>query len=156
MRRMLARFQGPGPGGPARQLSLLSIRQEGDHAQFAGDGTAAHPSLYDRDVLAVLPFQSSPTRFVIPVYVMTRDLLTLYEPQAPATDVQRFDLPAERFWITLGNLPETAAPPSVSAYDPLLGESTPARLVSREGGTAVFEIAATDYPRLLSLEYPGA
>jgi hypothetical protein len=156
MRRMLARFQGPGTGGPARQLSLLSIRQEGNHAQFIGDGTAAHPSLYDRDVLAVLPFQSSPSRFVIPLYVMTRNLLTLYEPQAPASDVHRFDLPAERFWITLGNLPETTAPPSVSAYDPLLDESTPARLVSRAGETAVFEVAATDYPRLLSIEYPGA
>jgi len=156
MRRMLARFQGPGPQGPARQLSLVSIRQEGDHAQFAGDGTAAHPPLYDRDVLAVLPFQSSPTRFVIPVYVMTRDLLTLYEPLAPDSDVHRFDLPAERFWITLDNLPETADPPAVSAYDPLLNESTPARLVSREGTSAVFEVAATDYPRLLSIEYPGA
>jgi hypothetical protein len=156
MRRMLARFQGPGPEGPARQLSLLSIRQEGDHAQFAGDGTAAHPPLYDRDVLAVLPFQSSPARFVIPVYVMTRDLLTLYEPLAPDTDIHRFDLPAERFWVTLGNLPETAKPPTVSAYDPLLDEATPARLVSREGATAVFEIAATDYPRLLSIDYSGA
>jgi hypothetical protein len=155
MRRMLARFQGPGPGGPARQLSLLSIRQEGNHAQFVGDGSAAHPSLYDRDVLAVLPFQASPTRFVIPVYVMTRDLLTLYEPGAPASDIHRFDLPAERFWITLGNLPETAEPPSVSAYDPLLDESTPARMVSREGDSAVFEVTATDYPRLLNIEYPG-
>jgi len=107
-------------------------------------------------VLAVLPFQSSPTRFVIPVYVMTRDLLTLYEPQAPASDIHRFDLPSERFWITLGNLPQTAEPPSVSAYDPLLDESTPARMVSREGDSAVFEVAATDYPRLLSIEYPGS
>jgi hypothetical protein len=156
MRRMLAQFQGPGPQGPARQLTLLSIRQEGNHAQFTGDGTAPHPDLYDRDVLAVLPFQSSPTRFVIPVYVMTRDLLTLYEPLAPASDIHRFDLPAERFWITLGNLPETADPPAVSAYDPLLNESTPARLVSREGTTAVFEIAATDYPRLLNIDYPGS
>jgi hypothetical protein len=155
MRRMLSRFQGPGPEGPARQLSLVSIRQEGDHAQFAGDGTAAHPPLYDRDVLAVLPFQASPTRFVIPVYVMTRDLLTLYEPLAPDTDIHRFDLPAERFWITLGNLPATANPPAVSAYDPLLNEATPARLVSREGTSAVFEIAATDYPRLLSIDYSG-
>jgi hypothetical protein len=106
-------------------------------------------------VLAVLPFQSSPTRFVIPVYVMTRDLLTLYEPEAPVGDVHRFDLPNENFEITLGNLPETAAPPTVGAYDPLLGQSTPARLVSREGSSAVFELAATDYPRVLTLEYPG-
>ncbi len=152
-RNMLSRFQGPGPGGELRQLTLTSIAQDGNHAQFAGDGTAAHPSLYDRDVLAVLPFQSSPTRFVIPVYVMTLDLLTLYEPEQPASDIHRFDLPNETFRITLGNLPETSEPPIVSAYDPLRNESTPARLLSRTGSSAEFEIAATDYPRLLTLEY---
>jgi hypothetical protein len=152
---MLARFQGPGPEGAPRQLKLVSIAQEGDHAQFAGDGSDAHPDLYDRDVLAVLPFQSSPTRFVIPVYVMTRDLLTLYEPGAAAGELSRFDLPDETFRITLANLPETSAPPTVSAYDPLSDEATPARLVSREGSAAVFEVAATDYPRLLTLQYGG-
>jgi hypothetical protein len=155
-RNLLAQFQGPGPGAQgARQLQLLSIAQDGNHAQFSGDGSATHPPLYDRDVLAVLPFQSSPTRFVIPFYVMTRDLLTLYEPGAPASDIHRFDLPDETFQITLGNLPETAAAPTVSAYDPLLGESTPAQLVSHGDGQATFELAATDYPRLLSVEYPG-
>jgi hypothetical protein len=152
-RDMLARFQGPGPSGQARQLKLLSIAQEGNHAQLAGDGTAAHPPLYDRDVLAVLPFQSSPTRFVIPVYVMTRDLLTDYEPNAPQSDVTRFDLPDESFRVTLGNLPEGGAAPAVAAYDPLRDASTPARLVSREGATATFEIAATDYPRILTLQF---
>ncbi len=155
LRNMLAQFQGPGPGGAARQLQLLSIAQAGNHAQFAGDGTTAHPSLYDRDVLAVFPFQSSPTSFVIPVYVMTRDLVTLYEPEAPTSDINRFDLPNESFQITLGNLPETGAAPSVSAYDPLRNDSTPARLVSRQGGQAVFEFAATDYPRILTIDYPG-
>jgi hypothetical protein len=151
MRKMLARFRGP--GGAPRQLRLLSIAQDGGHAQFTGDGTAAHPSLYDREVLAVLPYQSSPTRFVIPVYVMTRDLLTLYEPGAAASDIHRFDLPQETFRITLGNLPTGNRPPTVSAYDPLLDRSTPARLRSRQGDTAVFEVAATDYPRLLSIDY---
>jgi hypothetical protein len=151
---MLAQFKGPGPEGAAQQLSLLSIAQEGNHAQFTGDGTAAHPSLYDRDVLAVLPFQSSPKRFVIPVYVMTRDMLTLYEPGKPEGDVSRFDLPPENFTVKLGNLPESGEPPLVSAFDPLHRESTPAHMISREGSTATFEIAATDYPRLLTLEYP--
>ncbi|HXB65436.1 MAG TPA: hypothetical protein VNV42_11235 [Solirubrobacteraceae bacterium] len=150
-RNLLARFAGPGPGGGARQLRLLAIAQDGDHAQFQGDGSAAHPTLYDRDVLAVFSFQSSPTRFVIPVYVMTRDLLTLYEPNQPAGDIRRFDLPEETFRITLANLPPGA--PTVSAYDPLRNISTPARLVSQGGGTATFEIVATDYPRLLTLEY---
>ncbi len=105
-------------------------------------------------MLAVLPFQSSPTRFVIPVYVMTRDLLTLYEPNAPTSDIHRFDLPNETFRITLGNLPETATPPTISAYDPLRSETTPAKLVSQAGHTATIEIAATDYPRVLTIEYP--
>jgi hypothetical protein len=153
--RMLSRFQGPGPGGEARQLKLLAIEQDGNHAQFSGDGTVQHPQLYDRDVLAVLPFQSSPTRFVIPVYVMTRDLLTLYEPGAAPSDTTRFDLPDETFRVTLGNLPETANPPTVDSYDPLHDRSTPARLLSREGETGVFEVSASDSPRLLTLDYSG-
>jgi hypothetical protein len=154
LRNMLNQFQGPGPGPEgAKQLQLLSIAQDGNHAQFTGDGTPQHPNLYDRDVLAVFPFQTSPTRYVIPVYVMTRDMLTLYEPNQPNTDIHRFDLPNETFRITLANLPTTTNPPVVSAYDPLRGEATPAQLVSREGDTATFEIAATDYPRLLIVDY---
>ena len=152
-RNMLNGFRGPGPGGAPRQIKLLSIAQSGNHAQFSGDGTAAHPNLYDRDVLAVFPFQSSPTRFVIPVYVMTRDLLTLYRPSATSTDIHRFDLPDETFRITLGNLPQTANSPSVGAYDPLRNESTPAQLISRAGNTAVFQFSASDYPRLLTIDY---
>ena len=152
-RNLLAHFRGPGPRGPARQLRLLSIAQEGDHAQFAGDGTAAYPPLYDREVLAVFPFQSSPTSFVIPVYVMTRNLAEIYRPGLPPTNMTRYDLPAETFRLTLGNLPTTRQPPSVSAYDPLLNRSTPARLVSRKGHQAVFELSVTDYPRLLTIDY---
>ncbi len=153
--RMLKQFQGPGPEGPARQLSLLSIAQEGNHAQITGNGTAAYPNLYDREMLAVLPFQSSPTRFVIPVYVMTENLTTANKPSEPENATDRFDLPNENFRITLGNLPETTNPPTVSAYDPIHNETTPARFVSRKGNQAIFEIAATDYPRLLSIDYTG-
>jgi hypothetical protein len=155
LRSMLAQFQGPGPSGDARQLKLLSIVQDGNHGQFSGDGTPAHPELHDRDVLAVLPFQSSPTHFAIPVYVMTRDLLTLYEPGASGSDVTRFDLPEEKFRITLGGLPEGATAPTISAYDPIRKTATPATLVSREGETAVVELSVVDYPRVLSIDYPG-
>ncbi len=152
-RNLLAHFRGSGPRGPARQLRLLSIAQEGNHAQFAGDGTAAHPALYDREVLAVFPFQSSPTRFVIPVYVMTRNLATPYRPNLPAGDMTRYDLPVEAFRLRLGDLPTTRPSPSVRAYDPLLNRSTQARLVARRGGEAVFELSVTDYPRLLTIDY---
>ncbi|HEY4996526.1 MAG TPA: hypothetical protein VII03_00945, partial [Solirubrobacteraceae bacterium] len=156
MHEMLSQFGGPGPSGAARQLTLGSISQSGNHAQFAGAAGVGHTPLYDRDVLAVFPFQSSPTHFVIPVYVMTRNLLTLYRPASSPGDVHRFDLPNESFRITLGNLPESATPPSVSAYDPLLKSATPARLVSSAGRSAVFEVAASDYPRMLSITYSGA
>jgi hypothetical protein len=154
-RRLIAQMQGVPPSGPIRQLSLLSIAQANNHAQLAGALTPAGTPLYDRDVLAVLPFQSSPTRFVIPVYVMSDDITAIAKPQEAEGSIYRFDLPSESFRITLGNLPETADPPAVSAYDPIRGEATPARLISRDGSEATFEIAATDYPRLLEIEYGG-
>ncbi len=150
VRNLLSRFEGSGPSDQIRQLELRSIAQEGNHAQFSGDGSAAHPDLYDRDLLAVFPFQFSPTRFVVPVYVMTPNLTTVYG--GPGS---RFDLPDERFRITLGNLPTTAQPPTVAAYDPMRDSETPARLVSRWGDRAVFEVAATNYPRLLTIDYSG-
>jgi hypothetical protein len=152
-RDLLGMLRGPGPEGNPARLALLSITQSGHHAQFSGDGTAAHPSLYDRDALAVFPYQSSPTRFVVAVYVMTRDMLTLYRPGEPADQDTRFDLPEERFRITLAGLPESGTSPSVAAYDPLQDRPASARLISRHGGTAQFEIAATDYPRLLTIQY---
>ena len=152
-RNMLGRFTGPGPSAAPQQLALTSIAQEGNHAQFIGDGTPAHPDLYDRDVLAVLPFQSSPTHFVIPVYVMTRNLLTLYRPKGRTSDVTRFDLPNETFYITLGNLPIASRPPKVTAYDPLRGVTSSAKLISLNGDTGVFRVVATDYPRILSIDY---
>ncbi|HEY4896466.1 MAG TPA: hypothetical protein VII01_10285 [Solirubrobacteraceae bacterium] len=153
-RALLEAARGPGPGRQTRRLRLLSIRQLGDHAQFAGDGTPAHPPLYDRDVLAVFPFQTAPRRFVVPVYVMTRDLLTLYRPDAPAADVARFDLPPERFRVTLAGLPPSSSAPSLSAFDPLSARTTAVRLISHRGEEAVVEIEATDYPRLLSIVVP--
>ncbi len=152
-KNMLAQFQGPGPGQDLRDLKLTSIAQDGEHAQFNGDGTTAHPNLYDREVLTVLPFQSSPTRFEIPVYVMTRDLLTLYKPNAPTNDPTRFDLPNETFQITLTNLPQTNTPPTITAYDPIQNKNTPAHLTNQNGDTATIEIAATDYPRILTINY---
>lgn len=151
IRNLVSHFQGPGPGATAQQLTLASIEQQNEHAQFSGDGTAAHPPLYDRDVLAVFPFESAPNRFVIPVYVMTRDLLTDYEPQQPESDVQRFDLPQENFRITLGGLP--AGEPSVSFYDPITNSDAPAKFIEDTATGAEFEVAATDYPRLLQIEY---
>jgi hypothetical protein len=151
---LLTHFQattGTPYNGPTHPLKLLAIAQAGNHAQFTGDSTTAHPSLYDREVLAVLPFQTATTKYVIPIYVMTSDLATLYQPTG-GTDIHRYDLPNETFRITLTNLPENTTP-TITNYDPITNQNTPAKLITHQGTTATIELTATDYPRLLELTY---
>jgi hypothetical protein len=122
------------------------VADTGNHVQFAGDGTAAHPPLYDRDVVAVLPFQLSDHAFAIPAYVMTRDLAHLYDPAAPATDVTRWDLPPETFRLTLAGLDPNVR---LSAQDPLTGQAVPVTVVARAAGQVTVELALTDSPRVI-------
>jgi len=151
MRRMMARFNGPDQIS-GRQLSLQSISDHHDQIQFAGDGTSAHPNLYNRDVLAFLPYQVTDDRFVIPVYIMTRNIAKLYRPEAPASDPTRYDLPPADYQLTIGGVDGVNA--SASAYDPLTDTSTPLSVVSRAPDHLMIEIPLTDSPRLLELEAP--
>jgi hypothetical protein len=153
MRRMMAPFAGPAQFS-ARQLSLQSISDQGDQIQFSGDGTSAHPSLYNRDVLAFLPFQVTDNRFVIPVYIMTRNIAKLYRPEASDSDPSRYDLPPASYQLTIGGVDGGMA--SVSAYDPLSDTSEPIRVVSRAPDSLVVDMPLTDSPRLLELDAPPA
>lgn len=133
--RLVAAFDGSVPNPRVQPLSLLRIAQEGNHAQFKGDGTPAHPTLFDRDVLAFFPFEVRPGRYVVPVYVMTRDLL---EP-----------LGQENFELTIGGVPQHA---KVSATDPLTGTGVPVRVVSQSGSRLEVRMPVTDSPRLLAIQ----
>ncbi len=80
--------------------------------------------------------------------------------------------PPPQKWVTEYNLgferatvvgpdevtPQTGASATLSTADKAhfraKALTTPAQLVSRAGNTAVFELAVTDYPRLLTLDYP--
>jgi hypothetical protein len=146
--RMFA-FIGPTSITQPRSLSLQSIAQWGDDAQFAGDGTAAHPPLYNRDVLGVFPFQVSDDSFVVPAYVMTRNIAQLYDANAPGTDVTRYDLPPETYRLTLGGIDGNAA--TVQAYDPLSAQTVAATVVARTATTVTVQLALTDSPRLLRI-----
>ncbi len=143
-------FSGPDTITAPRSLSLLQIADQGNWTQFTGDGTAAHPPLYNRDVVAFLPFQVDTNKFVIPAYVMTRDLATLYNPAAPSTDVTRYDLPDETYRLTVGGL--NTANLTVTASDPLTGASVPVTATRLSDTTAVLEIPLTDYPRLITIQ----
>jgi hypothetical protein len=153
LHRFTSAFEGADPPTRSRQLSLLDVASYSNAKQFEGDGTAAHPPLYDRDVLGVFPFQVSDTRFVIPVYVMTRNVANLYRPNAPQSDTTRYDLPPETFRLTIGGIHGSAA--TVSGYDPLTDQSVPVRVVSNSDGRLVVELPVTDSPRLLSVRDAG-
>jgi hypothetical protein len=149
VRRLVGALAGAQPLDKVRPLSLLEVSDRHDHKQFEGDGTAAHPPLYDRDVLAFFPFQVRPGRYVVPVYVMTRNLAKLYRPGAPASDHSRYDLPPERFTLTIGGLRSTHV--VARATDPLTGATVPVKVVSRRRERLVVELPVTDAPRLLTL-----
>src|SRR3954453_3493816 len=134
---------------PVRPMSLISIADSHNRRQFSGDGTRRHPALFDRDVLAFLPFQVTAKRYVIPVYVMTRNMATIYRPDAPAGDPARFDLPDEAFRLTVGWLPRGRL--HIEATDPITGKTTPASVVDRRGSQATIKVALSDYPRLLEI-----
>ena len=119
-----------------RPLKVLSIRDTHDHYQFAGDGTPEHPNLYDRDVLAILPFQVNPTRFVIAYYVMTRDYTK--------------DLAPEEFTVELGGVRGLAA--QVEAYDPIRDRPASARVRRRAANALTLKLTAADYPYLLTIQ----
>ncbi len=118
-----------------RALSLLSVADRHDHKQFDGDGTAAHPALYNRDVVAVLPFQSSDRRFVVPAYVMTRDVAQ--------------DLAPETYRLEIGGVSGYTA--RVSASDPLTGTTTATTIISRTRSSITIQTDLTDSPRLLEI-----
>ena len=150
VRRLTAAMQGAEPIASPRSLSLLELTDYSSNVQFEGDGTEVHSPLYNRDVFAFFPFQVNEHRFVIPVYVMTRDVAKVYRLDAPGTDPSRFDLPPERYRMAIGGVDGVSA--QVSATDPLTDETIPVDVLSRSSDEVVVEMKVTDSPRLLTIQ----
>lgn len=119
-----------------RSLQVVSVSDTHDHYQFRGDGTAAHPNLYNRDVFAFLPFQVNAKRFVVPYYVMTRDVTK--------------DLAPEQFTVQINGVRGSGA--SVTAYDPIKNRTVPVVVNSRGANSLSIKLTATDYPYLLTVQ----
>jgi len=149
VRRLIGGFAGAASISTPRQVSLLEIGDYAGRKQFETDGTADHPPLYNRDVLAFLPFQVTSNRFVIPVYVMTPNLAKIYKTGAPSSDRTRYDMPPETYRLTIGNVRGTGA--KVSATDPLTGATVSVNVISRGSDRIVVELPITDSPRLLTI-----
>jgi len=144
--RLAAGLRGARPIKRKRALKLRRIADYAGRKQFAGGGRRALRPLYDRDVLAFLPFQLDARSFVVPTYVMTRDLARIYRPGA--TGATRLDLPPSRYRLTIGGL-KRGKRLKLSALDPLTGRSVAVRRVSKRRGKLVVELKLTDSPRLL-------
>ena len=119
-----------------RSLEVRSLSDTHDSYQFQGDGTPAHPPLYDRDMFAFLPFQVNGSRFVIPYYVMTVDVLKT--------------LPPEKFTLEIGGLKGNGA--TITAYDPIKNREVPVKVNTRAPNSLTLTVTATDYPRLLIVD----
>ena len=86
-------------------------------------------------MFAFLPFQVNPRRFVIPFYVMTRDV--------------KRDLAPETFTLTIKGLARQAR---FSAYDPIRDTRQAVRAVAVGTDEVKLEVSATDYPILLEVD----
>jgi hypothetical protein len=119
-----------------RQLTLASIVDMHDHYQFQGDGSQQHPHLYDRDVFVFLPFQANRHRFVIPYYVMTRDITK--------------GLKTEEFTVKIQGIDGRQA--TVASYDPLADRDVPLEVKSATADEVSVKLEAADYPYLLIIQ----
>jgi hypothetical protein len=119
-----------------RPLSVASVSDTHNHSQFPGDGSAEHPPLYNREVLAILPFQVNAARFVVPYYVMTRDVR---QPFAP-----------EQFTVRLQGFRGTGA--EVTVYDPIRDVDVPVDILAADADSLTLRLTAADYPFLLAIE----
>lgn len=155
VRRLVTAFPDSTTIKRPRPLTLNRITEDHGHKQWEGDPATVnqtpnpHPPLYNRDVLAFFPFQASDSKFVVALYVMTRNLAHLYKSDAPASDRTRFDLPEERYRLSIGGLLGKIA--SLSLYDPLTGKSVPLHILSRTTEQMTVEMPLTDSPRLLTI-----
>jgi hypothetical protein len=91
----------------------------------------------------------SDRRFVIPVYVMTRDVAKVY-PGGRRSRSSRLDMAPEPFDLTIGGLRTCRL--RISVLDPLNDARPSARIGSCRPGGLVVRMPVTDSPRLLTLE----
>ncbi|HEY9712358.1 MAG TPA: hypothetical protein V6C72_02745, partial [Chroococcales cyanobacterium] len=115
-------------------LRVVSVSDKHDHVQLAK--SEERPPIYDRERFTFLPFQVNARRYVVPYYVMTRDIAE--------------DLPPEEFTVEIKGLPHRHA--RVTVYDPIHDVPVSTRVEERYSGTLSLTLTATDYPYILTID----
>jgi hypothetical protein len=119
-----------------RAIQVDGISDRHNHYQFLGDGTPAHPNLLNRDLLTILPFQVNAHKFVIPYYVMTRDI--------------KKNLAPEEYTIQISGIKGEGA--EVRGYDAMGDREVPVTINSQGNNSLNLTLSATDYPYLLIIQ----
>jgi hypothetical protein len=119
-----------------RALTVNSISDTHNNYQFQGDGTPAHPPGYDREVFQFLPYQVNAHRFVIPFYVMTRNIAQPLTPEAFTIDVSGINGVGATFTV----------------FDPLNNTTVPLTVNSSAANEVNLSLTAADYPYLLIVQ----
>lgn len=112
--------------------------------------SARRTSSIARDSCSRMWYLLDAHRFVIAIYVMTRDLGHVYDTGAPTSDPRRLDLAADTFRVRIGAVDGVGA--QVDASDPLNGSTVRAKVVSRTRDGLVVDLLATDSPRVLTID----
>ncbi len=148
-------FEGAEPLALTRAIALARVEEPEERFAFLGDGTPEHPSLPNRAILAFLPFQLRADEFIVAYYVMTRDVMQVWQPDLAPEDPARTDMPPEPLVLDLTNLRGEGA--RVTAYDPLRDREVPVEVVARTATTLRVRVLATDSPCLLRIveDRPG-
>ena len=132
-----------------RQLQVKDLVEYKPRLVFAGDGKPTHPSRWNRDEFAFLPYQLSESRFAIPYYVVTLDVTHVWDEKKALLDPARYDMPEQQYDVTIGNVRGEGA--KVYAYDPLNNAEVPVKIVASGPASVTVRLLAVDYPRVLLL-----
>ena len=149
LHRLTSRLKTP-PLEVTRPLTVESLVEHGPRLVFKGNGTKANPDRYNRDFTAILPFQTSAKSYAVACYVMTLDVLKVWNPKAGALDMARYDMPPQNFDVTLGNVDGEGA--TVSLWDPLTDRSETVEVLKRTATTLAVRLPLVDYPRFLMID----
>jgi len=132
-----------------RKLQVIDIKVPNPILQFKGDGTQAHPDVFNVQDLAVLPTQLSNNRFAIGYYVATQHFTKAYHYKYSVTDPRRYEMPDQYFEITLMNIKGNGS--KISVYDPITNNNIPVSVTRRTSNTISIKMPAVDYPRYLMI-----
>jgi hypothetical protein len=145
LQRFFERFESAENPEPPRMIAIEGVGSCAPAIEFEGDGSSARPALDHRQLVAAYPFQRGPRSFVIPTYVMTRNIMK----QHGGAGAERFDLPRAPFELVLSRV--NAATALVTAYDPLRDVERPVSVLSRDASRITLRVELDDAPVLLEL-----